>query len=75
MAQQQEIILTQKSDGEWELETVGFVGSTCQKLGDELADMLGNTTGIDFKPEHGLTPVNTRASTQQQTSNRQQLRG
>lgn len=73
--QEQEIVLTQGEDGNWQMETIGFVGTECEKLGDKIADKFGETTGVTFKPEHGLTPVNTRNTQQQATRNQQRIRG
>jgi hypothetical protein len=70
---QQEIVLTQGSNGEWEMETLGFVDSACEQLGNEVADLLGETTGVNFKPEHGLTPPSQVRS--QQVTRTQRIQG
>jgi Protein of unknown function (DUF2997) len=46
------IVITEQSDGSLLFETKGFTGSACELEAKELADLLGETTSVSYKPEY-----------------------
>ena len=65
--QEQEIVITIDRDGAMNLETLGFVGSSCQSEAESVASALGITTSTEYKPEfHATTPqVKTKQGNRQ----------
>ena len=61
----QEIIITEQVDGTLLFETVGFSGSSCELEAKLLADTLGATQSVDYKPEYhrrGFVNQDTKSS-------------